>query len=212
MNPKNKEPCYYEESLANEVIPNLWLGSHQAALDLEFIYRENIKYIIRILDHPFPPEEKIPGVKYLYFPLKDNQVCVHDVHYLTNSYIGKRETEPVYKANSDIDINQIFNKSIAFIKHALYKKRGILVHCKAGHHRSASLVAAFLIKELDLDYITAISYINYLRPCALRRRSCMGRALFHWYTNLLGIRCDKVICSKDRKYHSCTCFIPRPVG
>ena len=57
----------------------------------------------------------------------------------------------------------------------------ILVHCKRGHHRSGAIIASFLIKYLHLDYDSAVKYINYLRPYAMRRETNMSKHLYAYH-------------------------------
>lgn len=179
LNKKNKEPCLHSESWANELIPGLWLGNKKSAVDINFLRRENIQYIIRILDN-FPAEERVSGINYLYFPIDDENIC-------------------------GADLDRVFNEANSFIKKGLQNKKGILVHCKAGHHRSASLVAAYLIKELNVKYSTAVAYINFLRPCALRRETCMARALFSWVNKNYGSYCPNFECRKTFRFYTCDC-------
>lgn len=44
------------------------------------------------------------------------------------------------------------------------KAGGVLVHCQAGMSRSATVVAAFLMRELRLDPVEAITFLRERRP------------------------------------------------
>jgi hypothetical protein len=174
-----KEKCFFGEAVANEVVPSVWLGCKDAALDTDFLHKKNIGYIIRIIGD-FPPEEHIRGINYLYYPINNN-------------------------TGFDKDLTHIFEDSINFINNAIANKKSVLVHCQKGHHRSASIVAAYLIKKYNLNYLTSIAYLNYLRPCAMRRKTSMTIALFKWYNKLIGTSCTNFFCSKKHRMLICNC-------
>jgi hypothetical protein len=141
----------------SEVLPNLWIGSYKAAISNSFIIKYNIKYIINLTDDiPNYFKEKIT---YLNQPLFDKDVCYND---LTDK----------------------FDVMSQFIYRALHEKTGILVHCKNGQHVSASVIAAFLIKYIKLDYVASIIYINSIRKHALTKNTCMLNSVFKYYAKL----------------------------
>lgn len=144
-----------DEKDVSEIIPNLWLGNYKSALSKNFISRHNIKYIINATKE-YPNAFENDDIKYLKIPFNDSDSC--------------------YK-----DVNKMFDTCYIFILNALKEKSSILVHCKKGHHRSASIVASFLIRYLGLDYITIVLYINKLRKCALTRNACILRAVYEYY-------------------------------
>jgi len=178
MNDKKNNVCKLPEKDVNEIVPGLWLGNHVSARDKIFLDKFNIKYIINIT-------ENVPNlfqdIKYLRFPVRDKETC-------------------------SIDTIKIFDISGRFIMNALKNGIGVLVHCKRGHHRSATIVAAFLMKYLKVNYITAIAYINYLRNCALRRKTCMMDGLFNYYLLLNGIKCKESKCGKVNNFFFCSCY------
>ena len=150
--------CEKYETDVNEIIPNLWLGNYKAAYDKSFLQKYNIKYILTIMED-FNIKYKYDTITYLNIPVKDKDTCVKN-------------------------LIQLFNTTGEFINNALMKRTGVLIHCKKGHHRSASVVAAFLIKYLNIDHVSAVLYINYLRPCALKRNTCMTNGLFRYYQHI----------------------------
>lgn len=160
-----------------EILPNLWLGNYKTARDSCFVKKYNIQYIISVIE---VCDKKHCGVTYLHFPIKDKSTC-------------NKNLVTMFDVTSD------------FIKMALYNNAGILVHCKEGHHRSASVVAAFLLKYLNLDYITAIAYIHQRRPNALTRNTCMSKALFKYYIYLNNITNCKIRSSNmgNLNYYKC---------
>lgn len=168
--------CEYLENNVDEIIPNLWLGDYKSSYNYNFLVENNIKYIIRVMPE-FDIYRKFHDITYIHIPIKDQDICYKNL----------------------IDLFEITNN---FIKHILNKKKAVLIHCKRGHHRSASIVAAFLLKHLKLDYMTTLSYINSIRPCALRRDTCMTRALFKYYLYINNIYCNKIKYFKKYKFTS----------
>lgn len=170
--------CEKIENDVNEVIPNLWLGNVKSAYDKSFLDKYNITNVLTIMTD-FDNRYRYNGINYFVIPIKDENSC-------TVNMIG------------------IFDMSTQFIFDALRRKEGILVHCKQGHHRSAAIVAGFLIKYLRVAYLSAILYINYLRPCALVRKTCMSDNLFNYYLYLNNIKCEKV-CGFFGGVYICKC-------
>ena len=77
--------------------------------------------------------------------------------------------------------NYLFEITNRFIYEALNHDKGILVLCYAGHHRSASVVLAFLLKYLNIPFETAIKYIRSIRPSTLRRKTRMVISAYKYY-------------------------------
>ena len=153
--------CANEKDVT-EVLPNLWLGNYKVAMNRKFIDKFNIKYIINITtDSP----NMFSHVQYLHVPIKDKHTC------------GK-------------NMNKFYDDTTNYILQGLKQGCGVLVHCKRGHHRSASVVAAFLMRFLNIEYLAAVTYINKLRRCALLRKSCLVSALFNYYLHITKIKED----------------------
>lgn len=62
-----------------------------------------------------------------------------------------------------IDIHKYFNEIITIIKEG-FKRGGVLVHCHAGVSRSATIVIAYLIKEMHMSLYSAYDFVNQRRP------------------------------------------------
>lgn len=136
---------YVLEPNANLIFFNIWLGNLNSAYDQNFINQNKIKSIINVCD-------KIPNifslVQYVNYPLTDKNACYHQ-------------------------LLDIFNQCAEIIHQSVVRNETILVHCKKGHHRSAAIVAYYLMKyqKMKLDYI--IKLIKKNRPAAFRRMTCM---------------------------------------
>jgi protein-tyrosine phosphatase len=124
---------------ADEIIPGLWLGNRQAALDPEFLRTNNIQAVFNCTkDIPFED-----SVKRRYrVPVDDNLQPAEIRNLELWSY------EIVYKIAAE-------------------KRQGpILVHCAAGMQRSAASVAMYLIATQGLTTDQAITFIRSKRPIA----------------------------------------------
>jgi protein-tyrosine phosphatase len=143
------DKCLHPENYMDEIVPGLFLGSIEATYDLNILKANNIKYIICVMS-----EFNIPNyteLKYLHVPIKDNMVHT-------------------------IDTNDLFNYTNNYIKTNLLKGN-ILVHCKKGHHRSASVVASYIFVKYGIELDVIINRINIVRKCAFRRDTSMVKLL-----------------------------------
>lgn len=71
------------------------------------------------------------------------------------------------------------------------KPGGVLVHCQAGMSRSASIVAAYLMTEFDLDPMEAVAMIRDKRPV-------IEPSATFWYQLGLFYNTDGKVSLKDR--------------
>jgi len=68
------------------------------------------------------------------------------------------------------------------INKAVSENSIVLVHCKRGHHRSATIVAFYLMKYKNMSLVDAIFFIKKSRPTAFRKMTCMLETLI-WFEN-----------------------------
>jgi protein-tyrosine phosphatase len=162
----------------NEVIPNLWLGNYKAACNKKFLIEYKIKNVVTIMDN-FDKNCRYDGITYLTIPIKDKHVC-------------------------DKNTNEMFDLVTLFIKKCLDKNEPTLIHCARGHHRSAAVVVAYLIRYKNCDFVKCIEYINKLRPYALRRDTCMSKNLFKYYLRINNKTCN-IVCKQHGSAHYCSC-------
>jgi len=136
---------YDNEPNANEIIENLWLGNHYASQDKEFIEKYNIKIIINCAKD-FPNYFENSDIIYYNLQIKD-----------------------------DINGAQIIEKNINQINYlintALENKNGILIHCKAGHTRSANIVALYLYHKNFYSHIDSVNFVRSIRAYSLKKKS-----------------------------------------
>lgn len=169
--------CDIHENNVDEIIPNLWLGDYHSSQSIGFLKRYNIKCIIRIM-----PEKtllKFNTIKYVIVPIKDKDIC-------------------------NDNLNQLFDNLSEIIHHHLMRNEGVLIHCKRGHHRSATVTAAYLMKYYNYDYISVIKMINKIRPCSLNRGNCMMKSLYRYYQKLHNMTsCSNQQCIMDGRHSRC---------
>lgn len=133
----------------NRITEYIWLGNFKSAINNTFLVNNNIKSIVNVTPNVYGYYNEI---EYHQIPLKDIQACEKNIF----NYI--------------IDGADILNNNIK-------KKYNTLVHCKKGHHRSAAIIAYYLIKYHNFTLESAIIYIKSRRPEAFRRVTCILKIL-----------------------------------
>jgi hypothetical protein len=145
------------ESHADLLFDSVWLGNINAANNLNFLIDNEIKYIINIT---CDISNKYSFIEYTTFPISDIDAC-------NKNYIN------------------IMDKGADIINQAVVKNKPILIHCKRGHHRSASVIAFYLMKYHNISLANAILTIKKIRPKTFRRITCMLKTLIYYeYKNL----------------------------
>lgn len=137
------------ETWADLLFDSVWLGNIYAAHDLNFLKDKKIKYVINAT---YDVPNKYSFINYTTFPISDIEACY-------KNYIN------------------IMDKGADIINRAISENEPILVHCKRGHHRSAAIVAFYLMKYQNMSLVDAILLIKSSRPTSFRRMSCMLKTL-----------------------------------
>lgn len=148
---------HLNENDVDLIIPNLWLGNKHAALDENFLRSSNIKYVINVTDGIHCP---FHFITYYHIPIKDKKMCDAESKHAMLEYI---------------------DNALNLILRGLKEHKGVLVHCRKGHHRSANIILIFLMKYLNIGYIPAMIYINRIRPYALKRDTCINKWILEYY-------------------------------
>jgi hypothetical protein len=127
---------------ADEIVPGLWLGNRNAALDTKWQGERGIKCVFNCTkDIPF-----LPNVQRKYRVPVDDNLQADEIRNLELwSY------EIVYKMTREYQTGQ-----------------PILVHCAAGMQRSAACVAMFLMATRNMNPDQAIDFIRSKRQIAFR--------------------------------------------
>lgn len=124
---------------ASQITKNIWLGNRYDAIDDDFLRSNNIRYIIN---------------------------ATNDIITLSNTITYRI---PIINHKTFIEQNLYnYEKGVELIENILRKKNGnILIHCKKGHRRSASLVTAFLMKYYQMSFKNALYYVQHRRKDVL---------------------------------------------
>jgi protein tyrosine/serine phosphatase len=143
------------EQNCNQILNNVWLGNYESACDEIFLKEHNIGCVINMTDN-LP--NKFDFMEYHQYSLKDDTACTENIM-------------PILSDSTSI-LNQYINKNI-----------NVLVHCKRGHHRSASVILYYLVYYQNYSLPDALSYIKNFRPTAFRRWTCILQNFIDHYSN-----------------------------
>lgn len=125
----------------SKIYDNLYLGEVYHSSDEKFIKEKNIKHILTLLEYPC-------------------KLSVHpDYQYIKFKHIniGDKLSTNIY---------DYFTECIEFIKQAHEKGDTVYVHCAMGISRSVSIVIAYIMKENNMKFEEAFSYVRTCRPQA----------------------------------------------
>ena len=126
------------EADAQEILPGLWIGNFEASANLKFLKLKKITCIVNCTESlPFP-EDKSIEIK-IRVPVKDN--------------LQKDQIKKLYSI-----LNSTINKIYTNLS-----EHNILVHCHAGRQRSATVLAAYLMKFGNLSKREAIEILRSKR-------------------------------------------------
>ena len=140
----------FSEGSADEVQPNLYLGSEANASDLVWLKVEGITHVLSIQGQPIDVA-RLPDVS-------DAMRRWHE-HAVRTLFIRLPDS-PI------ASIFEHFEAAAQFINGALDAPgRKVLVHCGRGISRSASLVIAALMRRRGISYADAFALVAAKRPC-----------------------------------------------
>ena len=111
----------------DEIIENIWLGNYSAAEDVKDLKNKGIKKVLSILG-------------------KNDDIVFKE----EDGFIHKKFT--TIEDLSNQNIIQYFGECLNFIK----GKEKVLVHCRAGASRSASIVIAYIMWQKKLKFDDAL--------------------------------------------------------
>jgi protein-tyrosine phosphatase len=145
-------------SVADEIVPRLWLGNKHAAADEEWLKQHGITVVFNCTKTlPFAT-----SMRRMYrVPVDDN-------------------LEPEEIANMGAWAAETQVKLVREYKAG----RTILVHCHAGMQRSAAVVAMFLISMYGMSAEEAMAFIKSKRSIAFHPAANFEKAIQQWATDL----------------------------
>jgi len=120
--------------LADEILPNFYLGSYPSILQYEKLKARGIKNILSIMNFvQIPPfDDRSQDFNFLFVKLED-------IYY--------------------VNISEVFDVAHYFIDNALKKNESVLVHCRAGVSRSATIVISYIMRTHNLSYKEALDLV-----------------------------------------------------
>ncbi|TGZ84661.1 phosphatases II, partial [Ascodesmis nigricans] len=123
-------------NLMDEIIPGLYLGSLEAAVDHPLLAANKITHILSLTSTPIP----VPPPK-----------NIHHTHHIVRD-------------SKTSNLMEILLSSLETIENAFTVR--ILVHCRMGISRSASVVLAYLLKHHSHENLnSALKFLSSVRPC-----------------------------------------------
>uniref|UniRef100_A0A5S6QFJ2 protein-tyrosine-phosphatase n=1 Tax=Trichuris muris TaxID=70415 RepID=A0A5S6QFJ2_TRIMR len=119
------------------VLPFLYLGCEQDALDVETAKKFEITYLLNCTV-TCPKPKHIDDKRFLRIPVRDDHVERLTPH---------------------------FPNVFAFLNRAVKNGASVLVHCAAGHSRSPTFVVAYLMYQKFMSLQDAYRFVKQKRPC-----------------------------------------------
>jgi len=129
----------YNKPNVTEIIPGLWLGNYQSAIDIDFLKKNDINFILNCTS---------------------NTSFFNEIH--SKKSLSKLQDIETYRIPVNDSLLErdfiLMEKYLKIILPMLVKKyidkKNILIHCQAGKQRSAIVVAALLKQLLDKNHIS----------------------------------------------------------
>lgn len=143
---------------ANEIIPGLWVGDADSALDARFFSTRRIGAVVNCTPD-IPMQFRKHGVNYFHVNLDDS--------------LKKKDIDKMIK---------YMPSAIKFIHDQRKLGRNVLIHCHAGMQRSAAIAVAYLSTYHGMTLNQAISLVVHRRPVAFHhgKHVNFSDALFHY--------------------------------
>lgn len=140
-----------------EIISGLWIGDKKISQNFNFFKTKKIEFVVNCTK---TSPSSIPNT--LRIPVLDN--------------LREEEVEKMYKW---------LPKVTEYIHQQLKSLRNVLVHCHAGKQRSATVVAAYLIRYSGINVDSAIDIIRTKRKIAFSPGINFKKSLLKFQTDLI---------------------------
>lgn len=137
-----------------KVCDNLYLSGQEAPLDHQLCKTLQFKLVVNCTNHTPYIQPRNPNTTYMRIAVEDN--C--------------RQKE-INKLTSHLP------HIVGVIHEVLSQNNAVLVHCRLGRQRSATVVAAYLMRERDMTMTDAIKHIQMLNPAAFQPEANFRRSL-----------------------------------
>ncbi|KAJ2695371.1 tyrosine/serine/threonine protein phosphatase [Coemansia sp. RSA 1285] len=159
------------------IMPYLYLGSEANAANDQMLRVLGISHVLNVAREVNGPTSN-----------NNNSIAAMMRHHQTNngnsgSAAESAKTNPQPAANKDgredgelcykhyrwdhneSDLARHFNECFAFIDSARTRHQGVLVHCQLGVSRSASLVIAYVMRTMRMQFGASYEYVRLRAPC-----------------------------------------------
>lgn len=127
-----------------QIIPQLWIGDKVIAQKKSFFDEKHIDVVVN---------------------------CTKEVKFIEGTKTYRLEIDDDLTEDSIRLMYKSIYNIIDFIDDEIEKGHNILVHCHKGIQRSATIVAAYLMKYGRINYTAAMAYIQSKRPICFRPSS-----------------------------------------
>ncbi|GMK53971.1 hypothetical protein CspeluHIS016_0105570 [Cutaneotrichosporon spelunceum] len=151
---EDKEEQVVQPEHLNEIVEGLWVGDLMAAMDTNGLCERGISNVVSLLR----PRLRFSDDFAVYaIPIDDApetdilKELPGAVAWISEALQRRAGHEPEERAKE-------------LRKAPETKAGGVLVHCQAGMSRSATVAAAFLMRELHLDPVEAVTFLRDRRP------------------------------------------------
>jgi len=139
---------------SNPSVPtgSLFIGSLAAVQDTDLLRQHRITHIVQVVNVPWLPVTEQDGYRCYKISIDDTE---------------------------NVDLRPHLESACAFIERALRSGMNVLVHCQQGVSRSASIVIAYLIRNQNMSFDSAYSFLKHKRACVKPNPSFV-KALQEW--------------------------------
>ena len=169
--------CYFSD----EVFPNLFLGSVEAFIEElpALASKHNVQAVLRCIPPMHPNDQdccnrEIQDLNAIFENSGIISAKQKEQHESLNNQNKKHALllpAPnqlkvlAVEDDEEVDIFPHLHSAVQWIEDRLFNEKvSVLVHCRAGVSRSATVVAAFLVKHLKIDAETALDKMRESRP------------------------------------------------
>ena len=127
---------YFSSKNLTQIDEHLFLGNVDVSFDSNTLSKLKIKSIVQLVE------------------AKPNLAVQNSIKFLKIPIRGGRNT----------DVRPILVETLRFIHSGITSCENVLVHCKHGKNRSASVVVAYIMAVKNLECVEALQYVVERRP------------------------------------------------
>ena len=124
----------FNQTKVYKINPNLFMSGYHSAADLKTLKQNQITHVINLT----------------------SQYC-QNLHESFVSYSNFQLSD-----NSNFDLTPFLEEITKTIYQKIEQGQKVLVHCKMGVSRAPSVIIAFLIKQLRMDFYSAFNHVHQI--------------------------------------------------